>query len=436
MRLILKVFLLITIAISAHAADTKPNVILIISDDQGFPDYGFMGNKIVHTPNLDRIASQSLLYTRGYTMPLCSPSLACLLTGKLPHQNGIIGNDLDDPGSPATPTSKEKAKGKTKKASRDPLAQQLLSNSLILPKALSNAGYLSFQTGKLWNVTYKDVGFTSGMTDTAGRHGDAGLTIGRQGMKPIFDFIETTQKEQKPFFIWHAPMMPHTPHNPPEALLAHYQGKGLTPAAEKYYAMVEWFDQTCGELDDYLVKNKLADNTVILYIADNGWNADATGPGSRAKLTPYELGIRTPMFVRWPAKVKPQRDDETLASVIDFAPTILKIAGAKAPSDLPGLDLLDREAMKARKSIYVESYTHNIPELKAPAKSLLAQVVIDGWFKLLIPGSAKDSKGSFAPKEIELFDLQSDPFEKTNLAASRPDEVKRLQAIQQNAWKP
>jgi arylsulfatase A-like enzyme len=419
------------------ASAEKPNIILIISDDQGFPDYGFMNHAVAKTPNIDRIATQGLLYTRGYTMPLCSPSLACLLTGKLPHQNGITGNDLT---AAEAPEEKGKGKGNAKangnRSTRDPLARQLLSNSLILPKALTEAGYLAFQTGKLWNVTYKDVGFTSGMTVNASRHGDQGLTIGRQGMQPIFDFMDTARKEEKPFFVWYAPMMPHSPHTPPAELLAHYQGKGLTTAAEKYYAMVEWFDQTCGELDDYLNKNELADNTVILYLADNGWNAnEGLGPTSRAKLTPYELGIRTPMFVRWPAKVKPQRDDRTLASVIDFAPTILKAAGVQGPSDLPGLDLLNREAMLARKSIFVESYTHDIVELGAPTESLVARVIIDGWSKLLIPGTAKDSKRTAAPTAMELFDLQSDPLEKTNLASNRPADVKRLEAIQQSAWK-
>lgn len=420
--------------LSIHAADQRPNIILIISDDQGFPDYGFMNHAVVKTPNIDRRASQSMLYTRGYTMPLCSPSLACLLTGKLPHHNGITGNDLT---SMKAPGGKGKAKGKQAAASRDELKNQLLGNSLMLPKALTDSGYLTFQTGKLWNVTYEDVGFTGGMTVNASRHGDAGLSIGRKSMKPIFDFMETAQKEQKPFFVWYAPMMPHTPHTPPAELLAHFKGKGLSPAAEKYYAMIEWFDQTCGELDDYLIKNKLAENTVILYLADNGWNAEGgLGRSARAKLTPYELGIRTPMFVRWPARVKPIRDDETLASVIDFAPTILAAAGLKGPADLPGLNLMDREAMTARKSIFVESYTHNIDDLKAPAKSLVAKVVVDGWSKLLIPGVAKDTKGTAAPTELELFDLKSDPLEKTNLAKNRVEEVQRLQAIQHGAWKP
>lgn len=412
------------VAAAIAAAAERPNVILIISDDHGFSDYGFMGRKTAQTPNLDRLAAQSLLYTRGYVMPVCSPSLACLLTGKLPHAHGITGNDLAKSIAPG-PDGKK----------RDPLTQRLLSNSLVLPKALTAAGYLTFQSGKLWNATYQDVGFTHGMTDTAGRHGDAGLAIGRKGMKPVLDFIATAQAEKKPFFVWYAPMMPHLPHNPPPELLAKYQGKGLIPAAEKYFAMVEWFDQTCGELDGYLVKNKLADNTVILYLADNGWDGVNAQQGNRAKLSPYELGVRTPMFVRWPGKVTPRRDDETLASIIDFAPTILKLCGAKAPPDLPGLDLLERSAMTSRKSIFVESYTHDIADLGDPAKSLVAQVVINGWSKLLIPGpTVPDRSFASAPKTIELFDLKSDPLETNNVAASRPDEVKRLQAIQHAAW--
>ncbi len=202
---------------SLRAAETappaRPNVILILSDDQGFTDYGFMGHPIVKTPNLDRLASQSLLYTRGYVMPVCSPALACLLTGQLPHIHGITGNDLS---LPAIKT--EEAKGKN---DRSPLSHQLLSNSVIPPRALTKAGYLTFQTGKLWNVTAQEVGFTAGMTSVEGRHGGDGLDIGRKTMKPMFDFMEKAVSEQKPFFVWYAPMMPHEPHNPPNEFLGH-----------------------------------------------------------------------------------------------------------------------------------------------------------------------------------------------------------------------
>jgi uncharacterized sulfatase len=395
------------------AESPKPNVILIISDDHGFQDYGFMGHEIVKTPHLDRMAAESLLYTRGYVMPVCSPSLASLLTGKMPSAHGITGNDLSG-----------------KRSERGALAKRLFANSLMLPKAVTEAGYLTFQTGKIWNGTYKDFGFTHGMTATAGRHGDAGLKIGREGMQPIYDFIEIAKTENKPFFIWHAPFLPHDPHNPSAERLAKYKGKGPTPAAEKYYAMVDWLDETTGEMDAYLEKNGLKENTVILYLADNGWNATHGYKGGRAKLSPYENGIRTPMFVRWPGKVKPYRDEETLAHIIDFPTTILDITGAKNPGGLPGLNLLDRDALKARKSVFVEAYTHDIADLDHPSKSRIADVVIDGWWKLIVPGQAKpDRPFSSVPTATALYDLKSDPLEERDLAKENPDVVARLASM-------
>ena len=323
----------------------------------------------------------------------------------------------------------ENAKGRTDRA---PLSRQLLSNSMILPKSLADAGYVSFQTGKLWNVTAQEVGFTAGMTNNEGRHGGKGLAIGRESMKPIYDFIEDARTQKKPFFVWYAPLLPHQPHDPPPELLARYKDKGLSSSAEKYYAMVERFDQTCGNLDDYLKQNKLADNTVVIYLADNGWDAEQ---GNRAKLSPYELGIRTPMFVRWPAKVKAMRDEETLASIIDIVPTIAKACGLKTPSDLPGIDLIDRTAMTAQKSIFVEGYTHDIAELGKPEKSLVSRVIINGWSKLLLPGTNRPDKGfTSAPASTELFDLTADPFEKQNLAKERPEEVARLAQLQNDQW--
>ena len=404
---------------AAEPEPAKPNVILIISDDHGFDDYSFMGHESIKTPHLDEMAKESLLYTRGYVMPVCSPSLASLLTGKMPGNHGITGNDLSN--------------NRSKQGQREALAEQLFSNSLLLPKAVTEAGYLTFQTGKIWNVTFEEAGFTHGMTDTAGRHGDAGLKIGREGMKPIYDFIETAQTEKKPFFIWHAPFLPHTPHNPPAEIFEKYKGKGPTKAAEKYYAMVEWFDNTCAELDDYLEKNNLKENTVILYLADNGWDAEFALSRNRAKLSPYELGIRTPMFVRWPGKVKPQRDDESLAHIIDFPKTILDITGAKNPGDLKGLNLTDHDAMKARDTVFVEAYTHDIADLQDPSKSLIAEVVIDGWWKLIVPGPVKPARSfAGAPAAPELFNLKNDPLEKNNLAEAHPEIVAKLKAKLEN----
>lgn len=423
--------ILALIAPIAYAKDERPNIILIISDDHTYSHYGFMGHEIVKTPNLDRMAGESILYTRGYSMPVCSPSLATLLTGTLPRTNGITGNDLN----PTAPQNDPKNK------SREPLRDRLLKNPLILPKALTDAGYLTFQTGKLWNASYKDMGFTHGMTAQRERHGGAGLTIGREGMQPIFNFIETATKEEKPFFIWYAPLLPHDPHNPPAEILAKYRGKGPTKHAEVYYAMIEWLDNSCGELDEFLAQKNLKENTIILYLSDNGWDPNAGYGGGRAKLTPYENGVHTPMFVRWPAKVKPLRDDETLASIVDFAPTILKHAGIKAPDGLPGLDLTDQTAMKARKSVFVESYLHDLMDLDHPAKSLTARAVISENYKLIVPGKHKETnprRASFSKIAgvIELFDLKTDPTETKNLAAEKPEVVARLKGLLDAEWNP
>ena len=106
-----------------------------------------------------------------------------------------------------------------------------------------------------------------------GRHGDKGLKIGREGMQPIHDFIDLAMKEDKPFLIWYAPFLPHTPHNPPEHLLKKYTKEGREKDVAKYYAMCEWFDQTCGELTEAIDQRNLRDNTIFIYICDNGWVA-------------------------------------------------------------------------------------------------------------------------------------------------------------------
>ncbi|BCX46249.1 N-acetylgalactosamine-6-sulfatase [Haloferula helveola] len=413
-----------------HAEDKRPNIVLILSDDHTYSHYGFMGNEMVETPNLDRMAGESLLYTRGYSMPVCSPSLATLLTGLLPSRHGITGNDLHA-SSPKAP--------KAGRANRDPLRDRLLANPLILPKTLSDAGYLTFQTGKLWNTSFSEVGFTHGMTKERSRHGGAGLSIGRKGMEPVHEFIDMAVEKEKPFFVWYAPLLPHDPHNPPERLKKKYAGKGPTKHGEVYHAMIEWFDETCGDLDRYLEKKGLKDDTFIIYLSDNGWDPFAGYGGGRAKLTPYENGIRTPVFIRWPGKVQPTRDDSNLVSIVDVVPTLLSVAGISVPDVMPGLDLRDHEAVEERDTIFIESFRHDIMDIDDPSKSVTSLVVLDGWSKLILPGTvgpdANKARFSSTAGVVELFDLKSDPTETKNLAAERPAEVKRLKALQDAQWK-
>ena len=154
----------------------KPNIVLILSDDQAWNDYGFMGHDIIETPNLDKLATQSVVFKRGYVpTPVCRPSLMTLATGLYPHQHKITGND------PRGGFSEPKYPREELLANIDSLSS--------LPRLLAEHGYLSHQSGKWWEGDYKRGGFTQGMTEGE-RHGDKGLTIGRQGMDSIFNFID------------------------------------------------------------------------------------------------------------------------------------------------------------------------------------------------------------------------------------------------------
>lgn len=219
-----------TPAADRNVSQGRPNIVMIISDDQAWTDYGFMGHPQIQTPNIDRLAAGSAVFKRGYVpTALCRPSLATMITGLYPHQHGITGNDPSP--ETAKPNSSEYAK----------LREQLISKLdrvATLPRLLAQAGYLSHQSGKWWEGPYQRGGFTHGMTQgfpasPSGRHGDEGLSIGRQGLEPIFQFIELANRDQKPFFIWYAPFLPHTPHNPPERFLKKYQDKVDSPFVAK-----------------------------------------------------------------------------------------------------------------------------------------------------------------------------------------------------------
>lgn len=322
-------------AATPREKSSPPNIILIISDDQAWTDYSFMGHPQIRTPNIDRLASQSLTFSRGYVpSSLCCPSLASILTGRYPHQHGITGND------PPVSQTAEKAAARS---SPEYLKGREQMNTFIerlptLPGVLAERGYVSLQTGKWWQGNFRTGGFTHGMTDGdpehGGRHGDDGLQIGRKTMQPIYDFVATATKEQKPFFIWYAPMMPHLPHNPPERLLAKYRDKTPSLHVAKYWANVEWFDETCGALLDYLDKQGLAENTIVAYVTDNGYiqNPEGIDHAPKSKQSPYDGGLRTPIMIRWPGKVKPQKSF-ALASSLDLMPTLLNATGVESPFD-------------------------------------------------------------------------------------------------------
>ena len=416
------------------SAPKSPNVLYIISDDQSWTDYGFMGHPQIKTPYLDKLANESVLFERGYVpTALCRPSLVTLINGQYAHKHGVTGNDP----SPKNYPPKDGENYKHKKA-------QLISyldRFETLPNLLGEKGYLSHQSGKWWEGNFKHGGFTHGMTrgfpQPGGRHGDDGLKIGRDGLKPIEDFVDHSIKKNKPFFLWYGVFLPHTPHNPPERLLKPYSELGLPLSIAKYYAMCTWFDETCGQLIDILEKRNLRDDTIIVYVTDNGWiqNPKKNGYAPRSKQTPYEGGIRTPIMFSWPnGKLKNGKRKDVVSS-IDLFPTVLAATGARTPKDLPGLNLLENlktEKPIKRKGILGESFAHDIADVENPEDSLLFRWTIEGKWKLLLTydGEVNRYKTTHPREEKrpQLFNLLQDPKEEKNLAEQNPKVVARLAA--------
>lgn len=412
---------------SAAAAE-RTNIVLIISDDQAWTDYGFMKHPLAKTPNIDRLASEGLCFPRGYVpTSVCCPSLATIITGKMPHVHKITGND------PAAPA--DMARGKFYQSPAFKNGREVMNANLakhpLLPGVLGEKGYLSLQTGKWWQGHFSNGGFTHGMTK-GGRHGDDGLTIGRKDMKPISDFIDEARKQEKPFFVWYAPLLPHDPHTPPERLLAKYRDKVPSIHIARYLAMVEWFDESVGELLKMLDDRGLTKNTLVAYVADNGWiqNPDTPRFAPRSKLSQYDGGLRTQILLRQPGTIEARRD-ETPVSSSDLFPTILHAAGIEPGKDLPGVDLTRKEVVAARKDVFGEIYTHDLADLNDPAKSLRFRwMVRDGW-KIIVPYAANEPDAV-----VELYQVSTDEHEKTNLAGKEAERVKAMTTVLDAWWKP
>lgn len=411
----------------ALAADpAPPNVVLIISDDHGWTDYGFMGHPDVRSPNLDRLAARSLVYRRGYVpSSLCCPSLATLITGRYPHEHKVTSND---PPIPAGMKPADFHKSEAFLQGRE-LMNKHLEAFPTLPRMLASKGYVSLQTGKWWQGDFSRGGFTEGMT-RGQRHGDEGLQIGRQNLQPIERFMTKARDDKQPFFVWYAPMMPHTPHNPPEKYLAKALKKTDSIHVARYWAMIEWFDETVGELLSTVDRLGLTDNTVVLYLADNGWTQDPEkGDSIRSKRSPYDAGLRTPIMVSWPGRVAPGVSDTPTLS-IDIAPTVLHLAGIEKPTGLSGVDLTDPKAVAGRESVQGACFTHNAVDLNDPSANLLWRWLVKDRWKLILPKA-----GPKAPP-AELYDVVADPGETKDLLAEHPDVVRDLTGRLDRWWQP
>lgn len=418
--------------------EKRPDIIYVISDDQAWNDYSFMGHEHIETPNIDKLARESRLFTRGYVPDsLCRPSLATMITGLYPHQHGIVGND---PPPVIKPGQKFGSRGGSY---RQPEYQQQIERFLqlhidqveTLPERLKPLGYASYQTGKWWEGNHARGGFDDGMThgdhNRGGRHGDVGLKIGREGLQPIADFMQKTKANGKPYFLWYAPFLPHTPHTPPKKLFEKYLKVAPSEPVAKYWAMCEWFDQTVGDLRELVAEHGDPENTIIVYVCDNGWinQLDASRYAPKSKRSQYDGGIRTPIMIHWPSRLTPKNDEVHLASSIDLVPTVMSLVGLPEDSSLPGIDLSSDEAVFGRNAIFGEILEHDIVSLDNPETSLMYRWVIEGNIKLIEPWASH-----LPDAPVELYDLAEDPMEEKNLASKKPEVVAALKARLDGVW--
>ena len=318
----------------------KPNVLLIITDDQGYGDLGCHGNEKVRTPNIDRFASQSVRFTQFCVAPVCTPTRASLMTGRYHHRTGAIdtyqGRALMQP------------------------------DETTIPEVLKSAGYRTGLFGK-WHLgdNYprrpQEQGFDEVLMHRGGGMVQPGDPPGSRYMYPVLQH-NGVQKDYKgyctdvftdgvirfieagkdaPFFAYVAFNAPHTPLEVPDEWVRPYRGMGLDETTARIYAMVENIDANVGRLLKRLDELKLAENTIVLYMHDNGpqqkrFNANLRG----LKGSVYEGGIRSPLFVRWAGTTRPREVDK-LAGHIDLFPTLLELCRAKyeATRPLDGMSL-------------------------------------------------------------------------------------------------
>ncbi|MBA4032454.1 MAG: arylsulfatase [Planctomyces sp.] len=432
-----------TVAIAVEPV-ARPNIILIMSDDQGYGDLGCHGNPILKTPHLDQLAAESVRFDDFHVSPTCAPTRASIMTGRHEFNSGV------------THTIQER--------------ERLSLKPTILPQILKQAGYTTGIFGK-WHLGDEDA-YQPGLRgfDEVFIHGGGGIgqsypgSCGDAPRNSYFDsvirhngtFVKTTgycttvffeqartwiksQSEQQPFFCYITPNTPHAPLDCPAEDYRPYLGKVPEDVA-KFYGMISQMDGEIGQLLKFVEEAGLSKNTIIIFMTDNGSanGAKFFNAGMRAgKGTPYEGGIRVPSFWRWSGHWQPQTRTE-FACHYDILPTLIALSGAtpnggvreqiQGRSLVPLLEGLspawpDRPFVAHFGRWPKEHDPRQEPALYQYAK---CSIRIGNW-KLV----SNVPKG---PAKWELYNLKTDPAESKNIADQHPTEVARLHAAYDQWW--
>ncbi len=413
----------------AVAGKTPPNLLVIMTDDQGYWELGSTGNPHIETPHLDALAQSGVRFARYYAAPVCSPTRAGMMTGRYAFRTGIYNTRFGG----------------------DSLSLQEVTVAELLKKAGYRTGLFGkWHLGRYHGYQPQQRGFDEFLGHYQGHieryeYADQLVHNGRpvrtRGyVTELFtdaaiDFIDETRRHtpESPFFCYLAYNAPHSPfqmdtshaHQPEgDAMIEKYLKKGLPLPQARIYAMVERVDHNIGRLLAHLESTGLARDTVVFFMSDNGgvskhWTGELRG----FKAQVYEGGVRSPLFVRWPGQFPVGGVVKGQASHVDLLPTLCELAGAPVPDDrvIDGRSLVPllRAGTGDRHHAYVyHSWNRMLPTPDANWG------ISDQRFKLVGAGGGTRAKGAEA--NWGLFDLENDPGEKKNLAPTQPERVKAL----------
>jgi arylsulfatase A len=415
----------------AVAADRpRPlNVILILMDDMGWRDVGFMGNTFAETPHIDALARRGLVFTQAYaSAPNCAPTRACLMSGQYTPRHGIY--TVVDPRQPAGSPWHKVVAAKSE--------SDLATDVVTIAESLRRGGYATGFFG-MWNlgrgrsgpVTPGGQGFETVVFpetlqfDKDAYFDDAGNYLSDRLTDEVLAFVE--RNRDRPFFAYLPDHAVHAPYEPKPDLLAKYEQKAKRSNDRRndpaHAATVEGIDQNVGRIMAALDRLKLTDETIVIFTSDNGGTPQFTAPlrGSKGEL--YEGGIRVPLVVAWPGLAKPGTTCDAPVSSVDIYPTLLELAGLPRPEPeiLDGVSLVP--AFRGVKDLKRPRLFWHFPCYAGRATP--ASAIREGDFKLI---EFFEDGG-----HVELYNLGDDPHEERDLAASQPARAKAL-AQTLHAW--
>jgi len=421
-------FLLFLLLFFKGFSTSKPNVIIIYTDDQGAVDLNCFGANDLVTPSMDKLVNSGIKFTQFYAAPICSPSRAGLLTGKTPQRAGVPGNvsslseDAGMPGEQYTIAEMFHDAGyKTahigkwhlgKSEDKQPNAQGFDYSFGHLVGCIDNYSHFFYWQGPNRHDLY--------------RNGEEVFYPGQYFpdlmVKEAFRFFEAN--ENKPFFMYYAMNTPHYPYQGTPEWLQYYNDKGVPYPRNLYAAFVSTMDEKIGLLLQKLEELGLRENTIIVFQSDNGYSTEERahyGGGSAgryrgSKFSLFEGGIRVPAAISWPAKLKQGQVRNQLAVNADWMPTLAELAGIDLDqSELDGKSLVPILSDIHQETLHSRFCWKN-------GKHWAAR---NGDWKLL--GNPNIAGVEFSPEDsLFLVNLEDDPGEQSNLARQFPEKVMEL----------